>query len=212
MICPSCGARNGERAEWCSQCFAVLGGPSPTAPAAAPSPPPGSVTGAEEVADERDVRVRDEQVEWRCPVCHTWSPLLEAACRGCGGARAGFTPTEGGPARAPRAGATASLVASALLPGLGHLLRGLTGLGLAVLLLWLLWAGGALASRTGAVPLTLVLVLAAATLWAASLLDLRRRGTGAAPVLSGRGLAWSTVGVTGLLVFAALAGGLTAGG
>ncbi len=105
-----------------------------------------------------------------------------------------------------------SLLASALVPGLGHLLRGGTGLGLAVLLLWLLWVGGAVASRTGAAPLTAVLVLAVVVLWAVSLLDLQRRHAAAQPVLSGRLLAWGTVGVTGLLVLAAIGGGLSGGG
>jgi hypothetical protein len=224
VICPSCGARNGERAAWCSQCFAALGetsaathgvAPPPTAADAAGPEPPPPVPGAAAVqpgSDDRDVRVRDEQVEWRCPVCRSWSPLLEAACRGCGRGRAGFMPTEAVRAREPRAGAAVSLVASALLPGVGHLLWGVTGLGLAVLLLWSLWVGGAVASRAGAAPVTVVLVLAAVALWVVSLLDLRRRSTDAAPVLTGRLLAWSTVVVTGLLVLAAITGALAARG
>ncbi|MFU8841314.1 MAG: hypothetical protein ACNA8R_11425 [Nitriliruptoraceae bacterium] len=231
MICPACGARNGERATWCSQCFTVLDGPPPGPAGAAPSGPAGAVPPPPPPAaavdtpaatsggkpggggpPERDVRVRDDQVEWRCTVCGGWSSLLEEACLGCGARRLGFTPAEVAAPSVPRVGVTVSLLASALLPGLGHLLRGVLGLGLAVLLLWLLWAGGALASRGGAAPLTAVLVLAAALLWAVSLLDLQRRTTDAEPVLTGRLLAWGTVGVTGLLVLAAIGGGLSRGG
>lgn len=167
------------------------------------------VTGA---ADGREVRVRGEEVEWRCGSCGTWTPLFEPACRGCGGARAGFTPPDATAVHAPRAGAAASLVAGALLPGLGHVLRGVRGLGVALLLLWLLWGGGALASLGGGTALSVVLLLAAVALWAGGLLDLWQRLADAPAVLSGRLLAWATVAVTGLLVLVAIGGGLVARG
>jgi hypothetical protein len=161
---------------------------------------------------DRDVRVRDGEVEWRCQLCATWTPLLEPACRGCGSARAGFGPAEESAPPKPIVGPMAGLAASAVLPGLGHLLRGVSGLGLAILLLWVLWAGGAFISRRGMVSITVVLVLAAVTLWAVSLLDLWRRAAEATPLVTGQLLARVTVGVTALLIVVAIGGGLAAGG
>lgn len=211
MICPACGARNSERAGWCTQCYTVLD----RADDDRAGDDGGCVDGDEDdhgPGDDRDVRVRDDQVEWRCGACGTWSTLLDPVCRGCGSPRAGFTPEDHRAERTPRAGPATSLAATVLVPGFGHLLRGMTGLGSAVLLLWLLWFGGALLSRGGAVPLTAVLTLAALTLWAGSLADLSQRLDDRAPVLSGRVLAWSTVAVTVLLVVVAIGGGLGAGG
>jgi hypothetical protein len=235
MTCPACGARNSERAEWCTQCYAALGrgdvGDEPVAearteaPTPAPDDPDGAVAvpdpdgavavpdraGAPSVGQDRDVRVDDDRVEWRCGVCGRWTSLFEPVCQGCGGPRAGFAPPDGPATRGPRAGPTASLVAGVLLPGIGHLLQGVTGLGVALVLLWVLWGGGALASQGGTTSLTVVLALAASTLWAGSVLDLRQRLLGASPLLTGRLLAWSTVGVTALLVFVAIGSGLAAG-
>lgn len=227
MTCPSCGARNSERAEWCTQCYAALGADSSDASAAdvpagdtAPAPdlPDGAVAGPDEgssvappVGQDRDVRVDDDRVEWRCGACGSWTSLFEPACQGCGGPRAGFAPPSAPATRGRRAGPTASLVAGFLAPGVGHLLQGVTGLGVALLALWLLWAGGALGSQGGATGLTLVLALAAASLWAGSVLDLRQRLLGARPLLTGRLLAWSTVGVTGLLVVVAIGSGVLTG-
>lgn len=240
MTCPGCGARNSERAEWCTQCYVALGperGDEPVAdeggvtsiddgsgsgsaadPATAPDHRDGSVAVPDgggsvdlPVEQDRDVRVDGDRVEWRCGACGTWTSLFEPVCAGCGGPRAGFAPPSAPATRGPRAGPMASRVAGFLLPGSGHLLQGVTGLGVALVLLWLLWGGGALASRGGTASLTVVLALAAAALWAGSALDLRQRLLGAGPLLTGRLLAWSTVGVTGLLVFVAIGSGLVAG-
>jgi hypothetical protein len=75
-----------------------------------------------------------------------------------------------------------------------------------VLLLWLLWAGGAFVSRGAGGPLPVVLALAAAALWAGSVADMWQRLADGAPVLSGRVLAWSTMLVTGLLVVVTIVG------
>ena len=158
------------------------------------------------------MRLRGEVVEWRCAACDSWTPLEASSCGTCSSPRAGF-----GPATAtladpqPRVGLGPALVASALLPGLGHLLRGAPGTGVGRVLLWTMWAGGgvALVASAGLSPGALVLLLAAVALWAVSLLDLRRAAAGEAPVADGRVLAWSVVVVTLLLVGAVL--GTTAG-
>ncbi|MFP4148848.1 MAG: hypothetical protein ACLFV0_05095, partial [Nitriliruptoraceae bacterium] len=92
------------------------------------------------------------------------------------------------------------------------ILRGHTGSGVAIGLLWLLWAGGALGSRGGAGLLLVPLSLAAGALWAASLFDLSQRLAGHRPLLTGRLLAWSALVVAGLLAVVALASGVGGGG
>lgn len=234
MTCQACGAHNSDRAAWCTQCYGPLveppepdggslfGGHEPTEQESSPDgpedaageggPPPPASGGGGVARGDRDVRVRDEQVEWRCSVCQSWTSLFEPACSGCGAPRAGFTPPDSAAERAPRVSVATSLVAGALLPGLGHLLRGSTGLGVAILLLFVLWAGGSLASLGGTSALTAVLLLAAVALWVAALLDIWQRGSGGAAVLSGRMLARATIAVTGLLALVAIGGGLATRG
>lgn len=160
---------------------------------------------------DRDVRVDGEVVEWRCATCGAWNPLEAPACHRCATPRSGF-----GPASAPASGSAAghgrvalpgALLASALLPGLGHILQGATGTGLGRALLWVLWGGGGLSLlRTAGVSAgAVVLVLSALCLWAVSLLDLQRAAAGAPPIATGRMLAWSVVVVTLLLVVAVMA-------
>ena len=210
MRCPACSARNAEDAAWCTQCFTGLAAAAPEPPPSTPGGPstgtvsvPGDPPGAEQ--QDRAVRLRGEVVEWRCPACDAWTPLEAPNCRTCASPRAGFGPaatTLGAPR--PRVGVGPALVASALLPGLGHLLRGAVGTGLGRVLLWMLWGGGgaALAASAGWGPGALVLLLAAAALWAVSLVDLQRAAAGEPPLAGGRVLAWSVVVVTLLLVAA----------
>lgn len=229
MRCPDCGARNADAAAWCTQCYLRLEGPtapataapaesgngerrpshaSPSGPDTAGLPTPPPIPAAARAAAQRDIRVEGERVEWRCARCEGWTPLEQPACSACGSARVGFTPE-----RAPAAASTtptgsAPLVASALLPGLGHLLVGRPGSGLARVLLWLLWAGGAGLTlvSVGVTSTALVLTLAAAALWAITLHDLSRLADGQGQLLTGRVLAWSVVGVTAALVLSGLAG------
>lgn len=99
------------------------------------------------------------------------------------------------------------MVASALLPGVGHLLRAQVGTGLARLLLWVLWGGSGVAMvvSAGPSPAAVVLVLAALAVWVVSLVDLQRHAAGRSPLAGGRVLAWSVLGVTLVLVGAVLA-------
>jgi hypothetical protein len=226
MRCPDCGARNADAAAWCTQCYQRLEGPSaasaevgagerrasreassePDDPAAVPTPPP--IPAAARAAEERDIRVDGDQVEWRCARCAGWTPLEQPSCAACGSARVGFTPTGAAAAPAIVPTGAAPLVASALLPGLGHLLVGLPGSGVARVLLWLLWAGGAGLTlvSVGVTSTALVLTLAATALWAITLQDLSRLADGRPQLLTGRVLAWSVVGVTAALVLSGLAG------
>ncbi len=234
MRCPNCAARNAEAAAWCTQCyqpFTPPGGPDsvevpPTeggadapparragtaSPPPVPEPPgadvaPGADAGAD--AAERDVRVRGEVVEWRCAACEGWTPLEAPSCATCASPRAGFGPASTRSVQDPSVALGPALAASALLPGLGHLLRGAVGTGLGRAVLWLLWAGGglALARSAGLGTGAVVLLLAAVVLWAVSLVDLQRHAAGAPPLATPRVLAWSVVGVTLLLVSVLLGG------
>ncbi len=228
MRCPSCSARNADHASWCTQCYARFADPDPdpgpgpgpgaadASPGAAPGAgrPPGPLAVPTPAAPtraggDRDIRLRGELVEWRCRACDGWTALAAPACATCASPRSGFGPTDvGDQDRAAVVGLGPALAASALLPGLGHLLTGFVGRGLGRMLLWLLWAGGGVAMTVsaGVTPGAVVLLVAALALWAVSLVDLRRQAAGQPVLADGRILAWSVVGVTLLLVGAVLAG------
>ncbi len=236
MRCPNCGARNTSSAAWCTQCFASLraadppdevladppdeapAAPPPPAPAggAPPPPPPPGETGTPEPVgtSERDIRLRGEVVEWRCVACDAWSPLEASACTVCAAPRHGFgSETSTATSATVRADPTSALVASVLLPGLGHLLRGRVGTGLARAVLWLLWGGGGLAVLLGSGGGTAaaVLLLAALAVWAVTLVDLQRLETDHPPLATAPVLAWSVVAVTLVLAVVALAAAVGAG-
>ena len=222
MRCPSCGAHNVAAAAWCTQCFERFGvpgaaSPEPAPPHPQPPPPPLSAPPLLPVeaapttpggATQRDIRVDGDRVEWRCASCRGWNPLEGRDCGTCGSARVGFTPDTAPAPVVATTGGTAALLASALLPGLGHLLVGRPGSGIARLLLWLLWAGGAgaILVSAGLSGAAVVLVLAALGLWILTLYDLLQLARGGSEVLTGRVLAWCVVVVTTLLVLLAVAG------
>ena len=217
MRCPACGAHNVAAAAWCTQCFERFGVPQEPSPAPAPphpeppTPPPlppEVAPNAPGRATQRDIRVDGERIEWRCASCEGWNPLERPDCRACGSARVGFTPDTATAAPVVTTGGAAPLLASALLPGLGHLLVGRSGSGIARLLLWALWAGGAgtILVSAGLTGPFLVLALAAIGLWSLTLHDVVQLTRGGAEVLTGRVLAWSVVAVTTLLVLLAVAG------
>ena len=209
MRCSTFVARNAGSAAWCTQCFASLRSATPpdAPPAEAPpAPPPAPPTPAE--AEARDIRVRGGDVEWRCAACGAWSPLEDPVCTVCVAPRHGFG-GEGAPATSPTAsaGQTTAVVASVLLPGLGHVLRGSVGTGLARMVLWLRGGGGGIAVLLGSGGglAAAVLLLAALLVWAVTLVDLQRLAAGRPPLATGRVLAWSVVGVTVVLALVALA-------
>jgi hypothetical protein len=201
VICPACGARNAAKAAWCSQCYAPLGAAADTEPE----------TGVRERdvrdrgVDDRDVRERDGEVEWRCGACGGWTPLHLAACLHCASPRRGFGEAASPVRTFPRDGRVL-LAASLVLPGLGHLLIGRTGTGLARIVLAVLWVGGGLSlvrdGGGGGAP-GLVLLVGALVLWIATAVDARYLATGSRTELLGsRALAVLVAIVTGGLVLA----------
>jgi TM2 domain-containing membrane protein YozV len=213
--CPSCDARNADGAGWCTQCYARLDGPVPVAsrPPAVPSERPADVAspGGDvppvPVAD-RPVRDHDGRVEWRCARCERWSPLEAPSCVTCGGPREGFGEPAATEARELDVDLTMLTIASALVPGAGHLLAGRVGTGVARALLWVLWLGSGVAtwwagaSGVAALP-TVVSLGGAAVLWAATLVDVRRLADGdPREVLDTRRLLWLVGAVTVAVVVA----------
>ncbi len=220
--CPACGARNAATAPWCTQCytsFAERTEPPDSGDSEPAHQPPAGVPPAEKAPAEgngppsragatADVR-QDEQgvIEWRCATCDGWSPLEVAACVACGSPRTGF-----GDDRAVEVPDEQRVVLlSGLLPGLGHLVAGRVGSGLARALLGVGWLiGGVLllvaAARAGsgywaAVPL----LVGAVIVWVLSVFDAQSLARGQQrEYLDGRNLLWLMVGVTCLLVVALL--------
>jgi hypothetical protein len=231
--CPACGARNAAAAPWCTQCYTSFADTrtAPTAPAAAPAaeePPVQGPPGQEpplqgpptqeppaqqgeappRAGAAADVR-QDEQgrIEWRCATCDGWSPLEVAACVACGSPRKGF-----GDDRAVEVPDEQRVVVlSGLLPGLGHLVAGRVGSGLARALFGVGWlVGGVLllvaAVRAGSGHWAAVPLLAGAVIvWVLSVVDAQSLARGQQrEYLDGRTLLWLMVGVTCLLVVALL--------
>jgi hypothetical protein len=213
--CERCGARNAEGAAWCTQCYVSFASPGDE-PGVIGDEPGRTVDGDGGTGDARarDVRVVGGDVEWRCRRCDGWSALAAASCATCAAPREGFGGgTATGPARtvAP----AVALGASLLLPGAGHLLVGRTGTGVARAVLWLLWSLPGVAAVRGTEGLRalpgVVLLLGAVTLWAATLVDVRRVIDGDPPeLLATRTLTWLVGGVVLAAVAAVLVATTTA--
>jgi hypothetical protein len=215
--CPACGASNPERADWCTQCFGVLR--EPPAPAPTRGPAAAAAADGEQRTDTpgsgaRDVRSVDGEVEWRCTRCDGWNPLGVGRCRTCDAPRHGFGDLAAPPpidaADRPRL-----VAATALVPGLGHLLVRRTGSGLARALLGLGWLAGGLAvlrgEGAGVLPAA-PLLLGAAVIWAGSLHDVLALVDGGRELLTPRTLLWATGGVLlALLVTLAVTAGAAGG-
>lgn len=179
---------------------ADAGAQARTGPAAAASEGAPPVT----AGSARDVR-QDEhgEVEWRCATCEGWSPLASPTCVTCGTVRTGF----GEPRTAELPDEQRTVLLSALMPGLGHLLAGRAGTGIARAVFGVGWLlGGVLlliaAVRAGSGPWgALALLAGAAVVWILSVLDARALARGEQrEYLDGRTLLWLMVGVTAVLV------------
>lgn len=230
--CPVCGARNAAGAPWCTQCYASFGdlaeargpavSPRPAADGAGPRPPgsadpPGEPSAAAGAADgpaaaggpvragsTGDVRQDDHgAVEWRCRTCDGWSPLEAAACVTCGSARRGF----GEDRELDVPDEQRVVLLSGMVPGLGHIVAGRVGSGLARAVFGLGWLiGGVLlllaAMRAGGGHwASAPLLVGAAVVWVLSVLDARSLARGQQREhLDGRTLLWLMVGVTCLLL------------
>lgn len=230
--CPVCGARNAAGAPWCTQCYAsfddLAEAPGPAGPprtvvdGAGPRPPespgpPGGPSAAGEAADPparargpvragsaADVRQDDHgAVEWRCHTCEGWSPLDAAACVTCGAARTGF----GEDRELDVPDEQRVVLLSGLVPGLGHIVAGRVGSGLARAVFGLGWLIGGVLLLLAAVRAggghwaSAPLLVGAAVVWVLSVLDARSLARGQQREhLDGRTLLWLMVGVTCLLL------------
>lgn len=101
------------------------------------------------------------------------------------------------------------MLASALLPGLGHLLARRTGTGVARLVLALSWGIGALLLASGVSGVALLpavpLSLGALAVWAASIRDTMALVDGGPELLRPRVLSWLTGGVLAATLLAVVA-------
>lgn len=228
MRCPSCGARNADSAEWCTQCYAALpgrsgpaapddAGPRPvTADAAAPdlatpesarqdAAGPDTAAGPVTSADPR-FRRTDEGLDWRCDTCGTWNPIERRTCTSCGQPFEATIAPEAPPTDRD-VDPTVAVVASLVLPGAGHLLLGRVGQGVVRAGLYVLWLGGgilllhaAAASDQGLLP-AVPLLLGALVLLFASVAEVQQTTAGHdLTVLGPRVILWLVVGVLGLLM------------
>jgi hypothetical protein len=253
MRCPSCGARNREGADWCTQCYEPMpadgaapaaSGPDPAASGSAPAasgPPPappveevavptGGYSPREELLHAAEAATREveptqtsdprfrrtsEGLDWRCEVCESWNPIEVLRCRSCGQP---FARTVGDEEPEPSSYVSEStaLVASMLLPGLGHVLMKRTATGVGRAILYSTWVvGGALllvsAIGAGQAALPAIpLLLGALIIWAGSLYDTLHlhRGSGT-ELLRPRILLWLAVVVIGMLLLSFLGSALT---
>lgn len=206
MRCPACGARNSDAAAWCTQCYAALQGSGPVAPppAAPAGPPPGSGDAPRPDAAARDVRTVDGEVEWRCGTCDGWTHLDRGTCATCGAPRRGFGELPPPPSFGPDA-RSRLVIASILVPGLGHLVARRVGSGLARLLLAASWAVAALivllgaGSGPGRLP-AVPLLVGSLVVWVGSVADVGALVDGRRELLRPRVLSWLTGGVLLTLV------------
>lgn len=217
--CRGCGGHNPDTAAWCSQCYAPLHQEPATVP---PRPPAGSPLEApapspvptptrrqhEQVATGGRFRRVGDELEWRCNACASWSLVGATHCRVCA-TPFGHT-ASGGEREVPGvrdADPAGMAVASALLPGAGHVLLGRGVSGVVRATTYLAWiAGGYVVTRAAsaagqsilpAVPL----LLGALAILVTSVHDayvLARRGDD--ELLTPRVLFWIVVAVIGTLV------------
>jgi hypothetical protein len=223
--CPSCRARNVDQAAWCTQCFGSLTEPTTWSdavpepvPADAPAaagptvhgPPPALVVASSRTSSstQPDIRERAGEVEWRCRTCGDWTPLATSLCARCGTRRHGFG-ADSDAASERNIGFGAAVGSSLVCPGLGHLLAGAVGSGLARLLLWVLWAGAGLGSlggaRGGGRASAVILLVGAGVLWVTTVVDAASVASGTSrQLLEGRRLAVLVGVVTGGLILSAM--------
>lgn len=235
MRCPECAARNPADAEWCSQCYRPLreideespeqtddvardAGTEPDATDGAATEDAAGLDGGDTVLKtvvRERFRSTGEGFEWRCPTCESWVVLERSTCHVCG---ASFRLSPEDEEEIPQRDPGTVLVASAALPGAGHIMLGRRGDGILRAATYVAWIGGAWllirAGRGTDVPIlpAISLLLGAFAIWVVSAVDVVRLAQGdRTQVLTPRVYLWLVVGVVGLLVFGFLPGLLQVG-
>ncbi|MFP5309361.1 MAG: zinc ribbon domain-containing protein [Actinomycetes bacterium] len=241
--CPDCGAHNPESAPFCTQCFRSFAAPPPPPPPPAPAveldldvelvagpdtdptAPPAAGTDAApagrqdaepELLGDGRFRRGPEGLDWACGRCGTWTPMERTTCPGCGARFGSELVGDGEPPLRTDVPPVAALVASALLPGAGHVLLGRPVAGIGRALLYVLWLvggvlllQGAAASEASLLP-AMPLVAGAFVLLFGSVYDAHLLTSGSTQqVLGSRTLLWLVVGVVGLTTIAFLGAALS---
>jgi hypothetical protein len=193
--CPRCGALVLADARWCGQCYLDFRRAAQTRREIPPPPPRPDVAARAEARESASAEARPAVASpqrratgWPCPVCGFLNPLDRNACQVCTTPFAAlFQEKRPAAASDPKRVARASL----MFPGLGHIQAGSTGEGVARSLLFLWWFLGAISlfvfrSPTGAgplVPLAGLFLVAAAVIYAFSVVDAKRLAHGEDQIL-----------------------------
>lgn len=199
MRCPTCNATNPDGAAFCGLClrrFADVVPASAVAPGSSPAGPARAEVGR--------FTAEDGELRWTCAVCGTQHPLGVFTCRTCGARIDVETPDpHAAPVDLDRARRLEAVV-----PGLGHLRTGHTGMGGAragITAIWLagslLLAGGGISGLLTALPL----VVGLAVIWVTGPGDVRAARLGRSPRLDARRFMYLVLGATTCVI---LAGGL----
>lgn len=201
--CEACGATNPASAQWCGQCLRRFDSPAP--PASAPPAAEAPVVGGKAAAPAEGApafRQADRGFEWACTACGTYSPLEERACVACG-----YVLVLHGDASEGEVDWARVRRRNLFAPGAGHLATRHRGIGLGVLFLWGVWllSGVLLATQPGGAVMAMPLLAGALFLWTAVQVDGGRLAQGQPAFLDGRVVLWAVVGVTLLVVVAAVA-------
>lgn len=198
------GERGGPPEQSGAGAGAEAGGPSGQA-----GGDPGAEAGGPTEVTRQGVTFRrtGEGLDWCCPVCESWNPVEVGTCTVCSRPLAHSLSPERPAPRGPEVSENVGVVASALLPGLGHILAGRPGTGVGRAIIYLVWLiGGALLLRAARVSAQSVLpavplLVGALIVWVASLYDVivvvRDTGT---ELLRARPFLWLVVIIFGILM------------
>lgn len=239
--CPSCGALNPPRSQWCGQCFARYGpterqgdglssGPSEIAGSitqgktlaavegsdyvSAPASRPPTAGGGQGPSGDT-FRVTDEGITWACLSCGTSNPLDADVCDVCGAPFAA-TIIPSGPERPARDPGTAALL-SLFLPGAGHAYAGLWPQAVArgLVSIWIIAMVfvSAVAGGAGSSVIAGVFVVAGFAFWAVAAHDAYREAglEGAAVFLTGRVFVFVVLALLVLLMASLVLAGARSG-
>jgi len=207
--CPHCGAGNPAGATWCGQCLRRFD----------ETPAPSSARAESTVTELRPVRtrpvVRSEEGKepvWTCPACETENPLSASACERCGSKFVSFF--AGARDEAPRGSRSAAIGFSAALPGAGNWIYRQSGPAVARAVMYL-WTVGISIMLLGFPPrnarglvrgVGAIFALAAATVWAVSMLETLRLSEGdTRPMIPPKALTWFAAALSGVLMLGLIA-------